>query len=89
MGADKPNHQRVFDLLTFASNGSQIIREEVSNFSGFCGHTFNGKVETVGLHDEKCPWRYFLRCPKCRYQNNLAKVLRPPLQCECVSKKQK
>ena len=46
-----------------------------------CGEALQARVMRTGVHREHCPWNYYLECPSCGYQNNLAKLLR--LGCSC------
>ncbi len=46
-----------------------------------CGEALHPVVKHTGVHKGHCPWNYYLECPSCGYQNNLAKLLR--LECTC------
>ncbi len=39
-------------------------------------------IRSTGLHDPDCLWNYYIECPKCGYQNNLAKLLKI-WECTC------
>ena len=40
-----------------------------------CGTSLPREIKSTGLHHPSCPWNYFIECPRCGYQNSLAKLL--------------
>lgn len=46
-----------------------------------CNKPFTSKVQSTGQHSLTCLWRYFLECPHCKYQNNLAKIQNKDCSC--------
>ncbi len=39
-------------------------------------------IESTGIHKPWCLWNYYVSCPKCRHQANLAKMI-PNYECQC------
>lgn len=53
-----------------------IVGRQIPNFKCLgCGTDFNGRIEGTGSHKKSCLWNYFVQCPDCHYQSNLAKVI--------------
>jgi hypothetical protein len=63
-------------------HGESIVDRQIKDFECLgCGNKFTERVKATGSHTPHCLWNYYLDCPCCAYQNNLAKVL--DTECEC------
>lgn len=51
-----------------------ITGETIGGFSCLWGCApFNGEVAEASTHRPWCSWNYYIRCPHCGYEGNLAK----------------
>lgn len=70
---------------------NNITGETLGVFSCLWGcASFNGKVIESSTHQPRCAWNYFIKCPHCGYEGNLAKYslnsdgYLSASACECV-----
>lgn len=55
---------------------ANIVGRQLREFECLgCSETFSGRVQTTGVHRVECLWNYYVECPHCYHQSNLAKVL--------------
>lgn len=40
-----------------------------------CGMELPREIKKTNMHDESCPWNYYIECGFCGAQNNLSKLL--------------
>ena len=53
---------------------NKITGETIGGFACLWGCTsFNGKVVEASTHKPWCAWNYYIECPHCGYEANLAK----------------
>jgi len=46
-----------------------------------CEKKTDGKIKASGIHGMNCPWGYYIECPHCHYESNLAKVVSADCRC--------
>lgn len=55
-------------------SNNKITGETIGGFACLWGcRAFDGKVIEASTHQPHCAWNYFIKCPHCGYEGNLAK----------------
>lgn len=68
----------VIDLRAKIDAGQGILGETIVDFECInCGQIIpEGLIQKTGAHRNDCLWNYYVHCPHCDYQSNLAKFVR-------------
>ncbi|MDO8523405.1 MAG: hypothetical protein Q7S12_03955 [bacterium] len=62
-----------------------ITGETIGGFACLWGcNKFDGEVVSADSHKPWCLWNYYIKCPFCGYENNLAKCNKTPTDMTCT-----